>query len=204
MSFEATAIVLNHSKAKGTTKLVLIGIASHEGDGGSWPSIATLARYANVHPRNVQHALRTLEQLGEIETELQAGGSKGGGVGIGPNRYRVTLRCPFECDRSSQHRTRDALLRFGIGADEQTGGGSATPGDSATPPLATAPPEGRRQRHPNLSLNQPGNPSSRTSAQSEPAPVDNHECDHGWLDEDDEGRRPPCLVCKPHLAKHTA
>jgi hypothetical protein len=43
MSIEAVATVLNHSKARGRAKLVLIGIANHLGDQGAWPSISTLS-----------------------------------------------------------------------------------------------------------------------------------------------------------------
>lgn len=28
-------------------------------------------------------------------------------------------------------------------------------------------------------------------------------CKRGWLGEDDEGRRIPCLACKPHLIRGT-
>lgn len=34
MSIEAMAVALHHSKTQGATKLVLLGIANHEGDGG--------------------------------------------------------------------------------------------------------------------------------------------------------------------------
>jgi hypothetical protein len=54
---EAVAIALHHSTMKGTDKLVLLGIANHDGDGGSWPSIQTLAYYANVDVRNVQRSI---------------------------------------------------------------------------------------------------------------------------------------------------
>ena len=64
MSVEAISLVLNHSKAKGTAKVVLIGIANHDGDGGSWPSHETLARYAQVDERNVRDAIKKLVDLG--------------------------------------------------------------------------------------------------------------------------------------------
>jgi len=47
MSLEKIIDVLYHSKAEGARKLVLIGIANHEGDQGSYPAVATLAKYAN-------------------------------------------------------------------------------------------------------------------------------------------------------------
>lgn len=71
MSIEAVSLVLNKSKAKGRAKLVLIGIANHLGDQGAWPSIATLARYANASERSVKRDLQELIALGELEVEIQ-------------------------------------------------------------------------------------------------------------------------------------
>jgi hypothetical protein len=72
MSIEAVALVLNKSKAQGRAKLVLIGIANHLGDHGAWPSIATLARYANASERSVKRDIQELVALGELKVELQA------------------------------------------------------------------------------------------------------------------------------------
>jgi len=72
MSIEIMSLVLNHSKARGRAKLVLIGIANHQGDQGAWPSIATLAKYANASESSVQRDLRTLVDLGELHIEYQA------------------------------------------------------------------------------------------------------------------------------------
>lgn len=148
MSVEALAVVLHHSRAKGTVKLVALGIANHDGDGGAWPSVATLARYANVHPRNVQKALVRLQQLGELWVEPQAGGLGNLADCDRPNLYHVTLRCPTWCDGTPQHR--DQRKKAGPQLSSWHGpqpvdngvaippppGGSATPpgGASATPP----------------------------------------------------------------------
>ena len=104
MSVEAIAVVLHHSKASGTDKLVLLGIANHYGDGGAWPAIATLAKYANVTERTVQRSLQALCRLGEIQIEYR----DGGGTRRGPyatNRFWLHVSCPDECDRSTNHRT---------------------------------------------------------------------------------------------------
>lgn len=106
MSVESMAIVLHHSKATGAAKLVLLGIANHDGDGGSWPSVATLAKYANVKPRNVQMALEKLVGLGEIRRHIQAGGDHRIEAHRRPNRYDVLLSCPPDCDRTRHHKTR--------------------------------------------------------------------------------------------------
>lgn len=104
MSVEHLAIVLHHSKATGTAKLVLLGIANHQGDGGAWPSVATLAKYAGVQPRGVQKALEKLRGLGEVRVQVQAGGTPGMEDHDRPNLYEVLVSCPPWCDRSAQHR----------------------------------------------------------------------------------------------------
>lgn len=105
MSVESIAIALHHSRAKGTAKLVLIGIANHDGDGGAWPSVATLAAYAACDARSVQRALATLVNLGEVHREVQAGGDHRVPEHRRPNRYRFLLECPPQCDRTRNHRT---------------------------------------------------------------------------------------------------
>lgn len=105
MSVESLAIALHHSRAQGTARLVLIGIANHDGDNGAWPSLSTLAKYAGgVAERTVTRALRELEQLGEIRTMKNAGGLASTRPDQRPNLYHFLLRCPNGCDRTSAHR----------------------------------------------------------------------------------------------------
>lgn len=102
MSAEAVTVVLHHSQAEGTAKLVLWGIANHHSDAGAWPSIATLAKYAAVSERRVQQIIRELAALGEIFIEEQ------GGLGqhqYKTNRYHLLIQCPENCDGSLQHKT---------------------------------------------------------------------------------------------------
>ena len=106
MSVEAMAMVLNHSRAKGTDKLVLLGIANHYGDGGAWPAIATLACYANVSERTVQRSIEALVSLGELVVQRQQGGTRGTPDWKRPNRYDVLIACPTACDRTANHHTR--------------------------------------------------------------------------------------------------
>lgn len=98
------ALVLNHSKASGTDKLILIGIANHEGDGGAWPSIETLMRYANVNERAVQYALKRLEASGELVRKMNEGGTHTTRPDQRPNLYEIRVACPPECDRTTNHR----------------------------------------------------------------------------------------------------
>jgi hypothetical protein len=126
MSVEAMAIVLHHSPSSGTDKVVLLGIANHDGDGGAWPSVATLAKYANVAERNVQSAIKRLEDSGQITRHFQDGGTRAMRNGQRPNRYVINLRCPAECDRSTNHK-----VPTDVPADR--GDASVTPDASITP-----------------------------------------------------------------------
>lgn len=72
MSIEAMNLVLNYSKATGRAKLVLLGIANHFGDNGAWPSISTLARYANASERSVKRDIQELVELGELNVEVNS------------------------------------------------------------------------------------------------------------------------------------
>ena len=107
MSVEAMAIVLNHSRARGATKLVLIGIANHinPDNDGAWPSRERLAAYSNVSLRSVTSAIAELVELGEIHVEQAAGVSPSQ---YKPNRYWLTLTCPDDCDGSVSHKKRKA------------------------------------------------------------------------------------------------
>lgn len=128
MSFEHVAIAMNHSRATGSAKLVLVGIASHANqDGDAFPSMATLARYAGMSGwdavpeddskearakarakresarRAVQRAICQLEELGELSRDVNAGGTRKVPEHMKPNLYTVTLVCPPECDHTPQH-----------------------------------------------------------------------------------------------------
>lgn len=74
MSVESMAWALQVPDLTPSQKLVLIGIANHDGDGGAWPSVATLARYACVSERQVQRILGQLEQRELITRKIQQGG----------------------------------------------------------------------------------------------------------------------------------
>lgn len=102
MSAEAVTVVLHHSRAEGSAKLVLWGIANHHSDQGAWPSIATLAKYANLKERRVQQIIRDLVALGEIAVEEQGGF---GNSQYKTNRYHILIQCPADCDGSLNHKT---------------------------------------------------------------------------------------------------
>jgi hypothetical protein len=156
VSIEAMAMVLHHSRAKGTAKLVLLGIANHQGDGGAWPSHATLARYANVDERNVRRAIGQLEGKGELRRDVQAGGTADQADHHRPNRYDVLVVCPPWCDRSMHHRDTRKLsgrqigLWIDRGAPTPRGGGSAPRGRAPVSPGggADTPPKPSIEPHP--------------------------------------------------------
>jgi hypothetical protein len=102
MSAEAVTVVLHHSKSDGSAKLVLWGIANHHSDQGAWPSVATLAKYANVSERRVQQIIRELASIGEIAIDEQGGFSN---HQYKTNRYFILLTCPADCDGTLQHKT---------------------------------------------------------------------------------------------------
>jgi hypothetical protein len=91
MSFESAAKALQVQGLKSSAKLVLIGIASHEGDGGSWPSLATLATYAGVNVRSAKRLVRDLEDGGYIDVILNGGGTQHTRNDRRPNRYTTTI-----------------------------------------------------------------------------------------------------------------
>lgn len=165
MSIESMALVLHHSRAAGTTKLVLLGIANHDGDGGAWPSIATLARYANASERSVQRAISELVRLGEITVAYQEGGGAKADDRYRPNRYDVALECPPGCDRSKHHRMPGvtSVENGGSGVTSTTVRGDA----SVTPDMGP----GVTPVSPEPSLEPPINQSPPTPLRGEP--VDN-------------------------------
>lgn len=109
------AQVLHHSRAGGATKLILVGIANHQGDGGAYPKVETLARYGGVSPRQAQRCIKRLVETGELVVHLQDGGGRKVPDHLRPNRYEVVVRCPSWCDRSQEHRdTRPKAERIDV------------------------------------------------------------------------------------------
>lgn len=132
MSNEAQAVALHHSQASGTDKVIMIAIANYAGEDGAWCSIPTLAKIANVTEESARRAVRRLEALGEIETEVNGGYGKQlkKPKHTRTNRYEVTLRCPEWCDHSMQHRdTRE----FNSGPSSTSAPRQRRPDADATP-----------------------------------------------------------------------
>jgi hypothetical protein len=92
MSFESASAALKVQGLKPAEKLVLIGIASHDGDGGAWPSIATLAIYAGVSVRQTKRLVAQLETAGYVSVTMNGGGTAKTRDDRRPNRYDLTIQ----------------------------------------------------------------------------------------------------------------
>lgn len=88
MSIEIMVNVLHNSKAPPRAKLILLGIANHQGENGAYPSIKTLSKYGSCSERTVKRDIKVLEELGELLVENQAAPVDNQ---YKPNLYWVTL-----------------------------------------------------------------------------------------------------------------
>ena len=105
MSIEQLAIVLHHSKMSGTAKLVMLGVANHDGDGGAYPSHLRLATYAGVADlRNLRRAIDKCIEAEELTVDVQAGGKYNTPNHARSNLYTINVRCPENCDHTPNHR----------------------------------------------------------------------------------------------------
>lgn len=103
MTSGQVAVVFYHSATQGSDRLVLLAIADHDGEGGAWPGISTLARMANVSPSTVRRSIKACTGLGELAVHVQQGGTLATPAHRRPNRYDVLVTCPDWCDRSGRH-----------------------------------------------------------------------------------------------------
>jgi hypothetical protein len=76
-------LVLDHSKARGADRLVLVAIAERIGrrSGVCWPSQELIAKEAAISVRQVQRSLRALRDMGELDWERR--GRR--------NQYRINI-----------------------------------------------------------------------------------------------------------------
>lgn len=127
MSIAALTLSMYHSKATYSTRLVLIAIANFEGEHGAYPSHETIGRLAGgLNRRTVQRAIDDLVALGELSEVRREGGT---------NLYKVTIACPDECDRTTNHRENKGGGVQTAGGQETAGrGGVQTAGDAVSRP----------------------------------------------------------------------
>jgi len=105
MSIEVLSIVLHHSQAQASAKLILTALAWHTGEDradGCWPSQETLAKYANITSRQVRRCINELVELGELYV-IKNGTSRNRSAAA-PNLYFVHVDCPEDCDKSWSHK----------------------------------------------------------------------------------------------------
>ena len=134
MAIEIVSAVLNNSKATGRAKLVLLGIANHQGDQGAWPSKATLARYANASERSVQRDIQTLVDLGELRVEVNAAP---GDSQYKANRYWVLVSGETDWVNNLSGETTQVVRGDNSGKSGETTGGSQNVNLTVKEPLST-------------------------------------------------------------------
>lgn len=91
--------ILVHSRATGSAKLVLMGIAYHTGKDrsqGCWPSRSLLAAYAGISVRQVSRALDHLVEIGELVIESRSAWKRGSGDLT--NLYFLPNLCSDSCE----------------------------------------------------------------------------------------------------------
>lgn len=157
------AIALHHSRASGTALVILLGIANHDGDGGSWPSMTTLAKYGRCSIGQARRSVRKLEELGEVIVYQNGGGTSTTADHSRPNLYKITLSCPAECDRSKNHRTREPLAALDPLAPMQ---GDSTHAGGPPAPMQAEPSTNQTLKDINTKRQVP----TRASASVAPAP----------------------------------
>lgn len=127
MSVESMSWALRAQNVTAMEKLVLIGIANHDGDGGAWPSVATLAIYANASTRTVQRCIAALSDKGFITVEANMGGTAHTRNDRRPNHYVV-------------HRPKNGVTQMsprvdnGVTSDAQRGDTAMSPEPSLNHP----------------------------------------------------------------------
>lgn len=140
MSVEQLAIVLHHSRLSGAQKLLMVGVANHDGDGGAYPSQLRLATYCGVSDvRNLRRIIDKCVEAGELTVNVQAGGSVNTPEHRRSNLYEINVKCPPNCDRTTQHRLLcwgcDEPLPFARYRARATGPDGAEPMNPAGEPM---------------------------------------------------------------------
>lgn len=118
MSIEAMTWAADQQEVKGSTKLVLLGLADYaNADGVCWPGIGALARYASSSSRTVLRALAELQDKEFITIThrwvVSDNTTAKGGIRKGHNLYRLNL------PETITHKRREIDRHFGVVAWEE-------------------------------------------------------------------------------------
>jgi hypothetical protein len=125
---------LDHSKAAGSARFVLVALADRaDDDGCCWPSLADIARRTTLSERQVRRRIGELVKLGELVRVKPGGGTHPGSkVGL-TTRYRINAdadtrtpmtgyegQYPDAHDRVSSADTRTPMTRYPDTGDTHT------------------------------------------------------------------------------------
>lgn len=125
MSFETVVWVLNHSEARGSDRLVLVALASHQNGRAARPAVSRLVAETLLDRRSVFRSLTRLEETKAIEVS-----HKGPGRG-GTNLYYVRTEKVAECH---QYCCKGGVAPPGGVASCHEKVASSTPKGGVTPP----------------------------------------------------------------------
>lgn len=189
-----------HSRAKGTDRLVLVSIADMANDDGqdAYPSYVTLAkRCGGMSTKTIQRSVQRLVQLGELAVDHHGGPAREGKTNQHPNRYS------FPAYRAYRKRGHLVLASGEPGSEARTSASEsgdilAGSGDTAVSPYPSIDPSssdpslGRGERADDagdFTLSEPSTatpkPKPSRSKPATPAP-DNFDLPpalHGWFQE---------------------
>jgi hypothetical protein len=109
--------VLEESQTRGEERLVLLAIANHADPqgGAAWPSIAQIAREANVYPDTAKRLVRQLHNGGHVTRHISASPDERIPRGKRPNLYVVTM------DRDLIDKLREEREADRMGGSERPG-----------------------------------------------------------------------------------
>lgn len=102
MSFKHMSLVINHSKAKGPAKTILLVQAYRANDRGEcWPSLGRIATDSGFNRRTVLRCLLALQRIGELLIVRRGHAAQTRGGIQASNRYRITIEPPQGRDGES-------------------------------------------------------------------------------------------------------
>lgn len=177
MSVESLTKALNHPGVSPAERLVLVGIANHDGDGGAWPSMHTLARYCCVEVRSVQRTMERLVERGLVTVLPQAGGNSDTRPDRRPNRYLLHLDERGDADVAPRGERGDAGDTNGVTPTSPEP--SLEPSNTPLPPQSGGTPR-QQGTNPRAQGTNPRGPKSKELRNYDVEPEDSEEVAERW------------------------